>query len=156
MAAESSDEGQAENYKNKIRCWFYIGIAGSLPDILDPHITLGGRINSYSHMWFFTSIIVFMAILIYIRLRKKKYATVILWCAFAYILHVFADGISGGLDFFNTGQALGGWFIEPMMWPVFDLSCVVIFTLINRRIRRKHGLNPSIVRTLIRKFSKSG
>jgi len=140
------------DYKQQLYAWAAIGLFGSLPDILNPHISLGARYNSYSHVWPCTLTVVAICCLYGFLRRKNDTAVVALWCALAYVLHVVGDIVSGGLDFFCTGQAIGDWWIIPELWPVLDLFFVIAFVLLHRRIRKRHGLEPSIVRVIRRRF----
>jgi hypothetical protein len=38
------------------------------------------------------------------------------------------------------------------LWPVLDLFFLLGFILLNRKIRRQHGLNPSIIRRLLERI----
>jgi len=143
------------SYRDRLRGWGVIAIFGSLPDILDPHLTLGARCNSYSHMWPCMVTIVACCLFAAFIFRKRPWAKLLLWCAPSYALHVAGDIVSGGLDFLGTGQAIGDWWIPPEAWPVLDLIFITVFILTHRRVRRLHGLEPSIVRALGERIAKS-
>ncbi|MBT3379540.1 MAG: hypothetical protein HN742_25525 [Lentisphaerae bacterium] len=145
---------EPSSYRDQIRGWLLIAVFGSLPDLLDPHISLGARCNSYSHMWPCTLIVVSGCLAGALVFRKRRWGHLLLWCAPAYALHVAGDIVSGGLDFLGTGRALGDWWIPPEAWPAFDLVFITTFILIHRRVRRRHGLEPSIVRAFGERLSK--
>jgi hypothetical protein len=126
-------------YRNQVKGWIAIGIAGSLPDMIDPHLTIGARYDSYSHTWLFVSAFVLVCIITFFFARRKWYNRVSLWCALAYLLHVAGDIASGGIDFLHTGNVIGGWWITPELWPVLDLLLLVGFILLNRKISINMG-----------------
>ncbi|HCE46144.1 MAG TPA: hypothetical protein DET40_21580 [Lentisphaeria bacterium] len=137
-------------YRDQVKGWIIIGISGTLPDILDPHLTIGSRYDSYSHTWPFTSALALACLVSYVLVRRTWYGRIFPWCALAYLLHVAGDIVSGGIDFLLTGHALGDWWITPELWPVLDLLFLTAFVLIHRKIRRQHGLDPSVVRQFLR------
>ncbi|MFA6293948.1 MAG: hypothetical protein WC637_19325 [Victivallales bacterium] len=139
-------------YRNQVKGWIAIGIAGMLPDILDPHLSIGARYDSYSHTWLFVSGFVLACIITFLLAHGKWFDRVSLWCALAYLLHVAGDTASGGIDFLHAGNVIGGWWITPELWPVLDLFFLLGFILLNRKIRRQHGLNPSIIRRLLERI----
>jgi len=130
-------------YRSQWRGWAVVGLAGILPDLLNPHISLGGRCNSFSHGWVFTLAVVLTCVAYRLWRWREPSGRLALWCAAAYVLHVAGDIVSGGLDFLGNGRAIGDWWIAPEMWPVLDLATVLAFVLLHRRIRRRHGLEPS-------------
>jgi len=139
-------------YRNQVKGWIAIGIAGSLPDVLDPHLTIWARYDSYSHTWLFVSGFVLAGIIIFLIARGKWYERLSLWCVLAYLLHVTGDIASGGIDFLHTGNVIGDWWLIAELWPVLDLFLLMGFILLNRKIRRQHGLNPSIIRQLLKRI----
>jgi len=143
--------GESRGYRKDLYTWLVIGVFGSLPDILDPHFTLGDRCHSFSHVWPFTVVVVAVCCLYAALLKNSATGRIALWCAFSYVLHVFGDIVSGGLDFFCTGRSIGGWWIAPQLWPVFDIACIFVFSLFHRRVRSRYGLEPSIIREVRRR-----
>jgi len=141
-------QAQLPAYRTQLRHWAVVGIFGSLPDILDPHISLGARCDSFSHAWPFTMAVLLACGIYGILARRRESGRLALWGAAAYAAHVLGDIVSGGLDFFRTGRAIGDYWITPCLWPVSDLLFIVAFILLNRIIRTRHGLIPSVVRAL--------
>ncbi len=145
-----SASGDRVAYRHLAGQWLLIAVFGVLPDVLFPHISLSERYSAFSHVWPFTTAVVAGAIVISAigSIVKRRYQTLPLWCGFAYVLHVGMDIISGGLDFLKTGNVIGDYYITPELWPLADLLLIALFILLNRRIRARFGLNPSVLAVL--------
>jgi len=141
-------------YRQQLRECALIGAAGLLPDALDPHVTIGARCSSYSHAWMSTAIAV-AGCVVWALIRRRQ-TGLALWCAGAYVLHVLGDIVSGGLDFFATGHAIGDWWVIPELWPLIDLAAITVFVLVHRKVRRQYGLDPSVLRVLRQRFTRAG
>ncbi|MES2661378.1 MAG: metal-dependent hydrolase [Verrucomicrobiota bacterium] len=105
-----------------------IGIAGALPDLLNPHLSLEARHTSWSHgLPFWMLITAFFLALT--RLKKLKLS----WqlaaiLSFSYVFHMICDSISGGVDWlYPFGHLLlGNYFVDPVFWVPMD---VVLFLI---------------------------
>ncbi len=146
-------EPGGNTYRRQVKAWVVLGAFGALPDCLDPHISIGARYNSYSHSWWFTLCVIAACAVFALVRRKRPEAMLAVWCSGAYVLHVVGDIVSGGLDFLGTGEVMGGWWIPPELWPVFDLGFVIAFALFHRRIRVRHGLISSPVRAFLERHA---
>jgi putative exporter of polyketide antibiotics len=119
--------------KSGWRSFLAIGIAGALPDILNPHISLESRMTSWSHglpCWIaFTLVVLTVATLS----RKRIPYSLALLIAASYLLHLFCDAISGGINWMYPISSLvwGRYWVSPLLWIPLDvffvISCYVVF-----------------------------
>ncbi|MGD7652810.1 MAG: metal-dependent hydrolase [Verrucomicrobiales bacterium] len=127
--------------------WVGIGVAGALPDVLNPHLTLEARMTSWSHglgCWLGLSVVVVAVCFLSRGKLSLRLAGVL---SGAYLLHVFCDAISGGVNFlhpFGT-WVWGGYWVHPVWWVPADviclLSCYFMFRVIpNFRKLRERAL----------------
>ncbi len=100
-----------------------VGLAGAMPDLLNPHLSLEARHTSWSHglpFW------VVFSLLVWVVTRFGKLASswkLALLISLAYLFHMICDSISGGVDwFYPTGSLLvGGYFVDPIYWVPLDV-----------------------------------
>jgi membrane-bound metal-dependent hydrolase YbcI (DUF457 family) len=114
----------------------YIGLAGALPDILNPHLSLDARLTSWSHgipFWLTISIAFFVGSFF----SRGKYSLALAACmSAAYLQHIICDAISGGVNFFYPIRNLiwGEYWVDPLLWIPLDVICLlstyVLFRLI--------------------------
>jgi hypothetical protein len=109
------------------REFFLIGVAGALPDVLNPHLSLAARLASWSHAawcWLaFTAVVLAVA-----RLRPGWLAPRVAWLmSGAYLLHQACDAISGGVAWLNPWSrvVVGGRWV-PFAWWI-PLDAVLLF-----------------------------
>jgi hypothetical protein len=124
---------------------FFVGIAGFLPDLLWPHFSRAGRLNSLTHtIWFLVLILplVFLAARITI---KQNYILFSLLFWLATVSHVFLDTISGGarLLYPLSEKISGSYFVPWPLWLKMDILFVILLTilLVNRRILIQSNLS---------------
>lgn len=105
-----------------------IGLAGALPDLLNPHLSLESRMISWSHglpfCLAFSMIILIGSLIIRDRLSPQVAACM----SAAYILHIGCDAISGGVDLlypFGT-WVLGYYWVDPMWWIPIDIVLILV------------------------------
>jgi hypothetical protein len=124
--------------------WVAIALFGTLPDLLDFHMTVVERWTSYSHQWPMTAAFFSAGWICFALFRKHYWARIAPWCGTAYALHIPCDIVSGGLDFFKTGNVIGAWWISFLAWPAIDITLIVLFCWAQTIIRKRHGLklNP--------------
>lgn len=110
------------------------GLAGALPDLLTPHLSLEARMTSWSHgipCWLTFS----LALIIYsIVSRGRLAARLTFLLSGAYLFHMICDAISGGLNFLHP---LGNWtwgdyWVDPSWWVPLDVICILICYLMFR------------------------
>jgi hypothetical protein len=129
-----------------------IGIAGGLPDILSPHLSLDARMTSWSHgipCWsLFTAAMVLIAILS----RKRMSVGLALILSGAYLLHLLCDAVSGGVDFlYPLGNwTWGAYWVDPIWWIPLDVVCLLacywmfrIAPALSARKHAKQAVGPS-------------
>lgn len=104
-----------------------IGLAGALPDILTPHLSLESRMASWSHglpFW-----LAFTACVVFSTWVSKERMSLKLACAIsaAYLLHLACDAISGGINWlYPAGDYIrGGYWVSPLLWIPLDVVCVL-------------------------------
>ena len=105
-----------------------IGIAGALPDLLNPHLSLDARMHSWSHGlpgWLVISLL-FVGLSKIRRVGLSTRVAVIM--AFAYLLHMVCDAISGGIDWlYPSGSFVWGeYWVDPTLWVPLDIVLVLI------------------------------
>ena len=112
----------------------YIGVAGALPDLLNPHLSLESRMVSWSHglpFWFGISIILLIGSL-FVRDRMSLRLAACL--SAAYLLHIGCDAISGGIDLlypFGT-WIVGYYWVDPLWWIPIDIILILVSYLLFR------------------------
>lgn len=100
-----------------------IGLAGAMPDLLNPHLTLEARLASWSHglpFWGSMTAVLLLASLFKQSRISPKLAVVL---SLAYFLHLFCDAISGGVDWLYPVNHFvwGGYFFDPIYWVPLDV-----------------------------------
>ena len=113
-----------------------LALAGALPDLLNPHLSLQARYTSWSHG--LPALLGFAAVLavIWILRRKSEERLFFLLLAAAYELHLWCDLISGGIAWwypFGSGVA-GAYYISPKLWVPLDIACLLLVYFIYRAI----------------------
>ena len=75
-----------------------IGVAGALPDLLTPHMSLESRMTSWSHGLPFWA--AFTGVLIVISLISKQHlSNRLAWIlSLSYLFHLICDAVSGGIN----------------------------------------------------------
>ena len=74
-----------------------VALAGALPDLLHPHLSLAARYASWSHSVFAWAGVTLLLLLSALIFRQRVKPIVFLLAALAYALHLCADGLSGGV-----------------------------------------------------------
>ena len=138
----------AHFFKNKKvrmnwRSYVAIGIAGALPDILNPHLTLESRLASWSHgipFWVVFSVLTF--VLTYFWKRRVSYVLAG-YMSCAYLFHIVCDAISGGINLWHPffDFVWGGYWVDPIFWIPFDaltvISCYILFRVMPAAANKK-------------------
>lgn len=123
--------------------WDYIliGIAGGLADIINPHYYLRDRLTSWSHglpFWFTLSIVLIILALLSGRFSRSRIfrLSIALFCSLAYLLHLFCDGISGGINLLYPVQDFfwGVTLIPFPLWiPLDVLNIAIVYILFRKK-----------------------
>lgn len=111
-----------------------IAVAGLLPDILTPHFSLAARYASWSH-----SVVpgVGFAILLFwvsLAMRTAFPFRLALLASFAYLSHLFLDGISGGVPglYPFSPEIFGRRLIHFHYWLYFDAAFLLLSLVVFR------------------------
>lgn len=114
-----------------------VGLAGILPDILSPHLSLHARLTSWSHTVWFLLVLYFLLIPATRLLYKKRWIimTQALW--FGVAIHLFMDLSAGGIaPFYPLGERIGFYLVHFRNWIKVDLILVpmtILLVFANRR-----------------------
>jgi len=108
--------------------YIHVGIAGALPDLLNPHLSLESRMASWSHglpFWFGLSVLL---LLVSLFMRNRLPLPLAACMSTAYLLHIACDAISGGV---NALYPLGTWvvgyyWVDPLLWIPIDIILIVV------------------------------
>jgi hypothetical protein len=115
-----------------------VGLAGALPDLLNPHLSLEARMTSWSHglpFWFTISTILVIGSFIS-RGRLSPHVAVCM--SLAYLLHIACDAISGGVDFlYPLGSWIWGYYwVDPLWWIPIDIILILLAYMLFRILPR--------------------
>ncbi len=116
---------------------FFIALAGTLPDLLWPHMSRQARLSSWTHtIWFLIGVLPIIY-LVAKKVLKKNLLVFVLFFWLAIVLHVFMDGISGGVSLlYPIYNVFGHYYIPWPLWLKIDLFMMSIsFTIIFLRHR---------------------
>lgn len=105
-----------------------VGLAGALPDLLNPHLSLESRMMSWSHGLPFWLAFSMMAWIGSVVIRDRLSPQVAAWMSASYLLHICCDAISGGVDVlypFGT-WILGSYWVDPMWWIPLDIVLILV------------------------------
>jgi len=112
-----------------------VAVAGALPDLLNPHLSLQARYSSWSHG--LPALCVFSVILLLIwLLRQRKESLFFIVMAAAYEMHLWCDLISGGIvwQYPLGNDVIGAYYISARWWVPLDIACVLAVYFIYRAI----------------------
>lgn len=120
-----------------------IGIAGALPDLINPHLSLESRMNSWSHGLPFWATFTVVLLLCSRKLKVPHGHRLAALMAFAYIFHMFCDALSGGIDWLRpfSSWIWGTYYVGPEWWVPIDIVLVITAYLLFRvfPVKRKHA-----------------
>lgn len=115
----------------------FIGLAGSLPDLLSPHISLGARLSSWTHnLWFLLGVVPVILAFAWLTSRPKLFlfGTFLLS---GVALHLLVDMSSGGISpLYPFGPVLGFRTIPFRFWFHVDVILLSSALLLAFRVRR--------------------
>ena len=119
--------------------YFWIALAGGLADVINPHIYLRDRLTSWSHgLPFWVALSLFLVVVSFCFRRRFKLQVALL-CSFAYVFHLFCDGISGGINLFYPIQDYywGMTMVPFKYWIPLDIVnlCLVYYFFRWRKLR---------------------
>lgn len=111
-----------------------VGLAGALPDLLNPHLSLEARMTSWSHglpFWFAIS----MFLVIGSFFGRGRLSPQVATCmSMAYLLHIVCDAISGGVDLLYPLGSLrwGYYWVDPLWWIPIDIILLLVAYMLFR------------------------
>lgn len=119
----------------------WIGIAGALPDLLTPHITLEARLASWSHGLPCWAALTLIALTVSLRFPSRFPKQLAAACSAAYFLHILCDAISGGVNWLHP---LGRWiwarqWVPHMLWIPLDVVCFLMCYFLLRVLPERFG-----------------
>lgn len=126
-----------------------IALAGALPDIINPHLSLDGRMTSWSHglpFWLLFSVIFFSAS----HLSKERVPLALAtFCSAAYLFHLFCDAVSGGVNWLYPFKNFvwGDYWVDPLFWVPLDVLCLLTCYFLFRvfpRLRKARKPSPAL------------
>ena len=127
------------------RSLLIIGLAGILPDLVNPHIYLVDRFNSWSHtIWFLLGVIVLVMAAHLFKWINNLHLVIAI--PIAVLLHIFCDGITGGVKLlYPVDMIFGKYYIGSNHWIQLDLICItlVLLTFIIFRVTRQRNYTMS-------------
>ena len=103
-----------------------VAIAGAMPDLLTPHLSLAARYASYSHtVYAWAGFNVFLVVL-GLTVHRHQLPRVLLFASLAYALHLLGDAFSGGIAWFYpvSTEIIGRRLILYQYW--FPLDAVLL------------------------------
>lgn len=113
-----------------------LAVFGLLPDVVNPHIYLEDRLSSWSHtIWFVVGIGLLMVPFV---VKRKIGFSMAMWMVMAAALHIFCDGISGGVNvLYPYGHTIGVSWVPPDYWIPLDLVVATIALVTGIEVRRR-------------------
>ncbi len=127
--AQSANVYRIYKTKSSIFHWKHlllIGLCGGLPDILNPHLALDARYNSYTHsVWFLLAALVAT---FFLARKFQKYKKLIYCCWIAVLFHLICDMIAGGINLLAPfgEMVVGRHYIHFNLWVPLDIVGVLI------------------------------
>lgn len=115
-----------------------IGLAGALPDLVNPHLSLAARYSSWSHtIWFLAG-----AYLVYWLLSRRWFKTrprVMTWWMWgASAAHIVVDTISNGTrPFYPFGPVISYSLIPSARWLSSDVFLICATSLLASWVARR-------------------
>ena len=99
-----------------------VAIAGAMPDLLTPHLSLAARYASYSHTIFAWAGFNVFLVALGLSLRRHQLPRVLLFASLAYALHLLGDAFSGGIAWLYpvSTEIIGRRLILYQYWFLID------------------------------------
>lgn len=110
-----------------------IAVAGALPDLLHPHLSLAARYASWSHSVFaLGGFALLLALAAGAGVRRWLPARALLLAFAAYALHLATDALSGGIAWLYplARETIGFRLIRYAWWFPIDAALVVVAALV--------------------------
>lgn len=136
------------DHRPSLRISAVVALCGALPDLLDPHITLDARFESWSHTLLAAVGFSVVVIAVCSLKRFRAYSAIGVLCVFAYAAHLACDVISGGgrllLPFSHVIS--GGSYWPSWAWGATDILLLLYVYLAYRWIplRKRYLQNRTL------------
>lgn len=118
-----------------------IGVAGCLPDLLSPHLSLSARLSSWTHnLWFLAGFIPIVILVAWLLAAKRHLLlATALWLALG--LHLLIDMASGGISpLYPFGSVLGFRTVPFRYWfhtDILVITATLCLIFWSRRMERR-------------------
>jgi membrane-bound metal-dependent hydrolase YbcI (DUF457 family) len=138
--------GGARLFSGKMIC--AIALCGFLPDVLSPHLSLEARQTSISHtLWAVLAMAVVIPLGARFLCKNGSRMAVAMGCWLAYVLHLAADAISGGIAWLYPwrGEVIGAYWIPAPHWIWYDAGFILLVWAIYRvfpALSKKPEISP--------------
>jgi hypothetical protein len=122
-----------------------IGVAGALPDFLNPHISLAARLSSWTHtLWFILAIYPVYGVVSRIWYRKR-WLLLTHWLWLATMAHLVIDTLSNGTrPLFPFGPVISYRVIpRGLFWSISDFVFITATILLAVWLKQRDGQNIS-------------
>ena len=144
LASPFLARGRARDYYGSAAA---VALAGLLPDLVNPHISLAARFASWSHTLFaFAGFLAVLLVMLFLRSPKALSIRLLLLMSLAYASHLLLDGISGGVAclYPASRQVYGVRLIRWENWLLVDaavvlLCCVAFWWIPESRLGARWG-----------------
>ena len=108
---------------------FFIGVLGAAPDLLNPHLSIQSRYDSWSHSiaaWLGITILLFAFSFRHTN-RKRMPVKLVIWMSAAYLIHLGCDIIAGGIVWLKpiSNDVLGDYYVSAKYWIPLDIFFVL-------------------------------
>ena len=109
-----------------------VALAGALPDVLTPHLSLAARYASWSHSVFAYAGFNVVLVALGFALRHRISGRVWLLASLAYALHLFGDALSGGIAWLYpvSTEIVGRRLILYRYWILIDVVLLVVAIIV--------------------------
>lgn len=125
-----------------------VALSGALPDMLDPHITLEARYNSWSHTLLALAAFGGLVLALLCFGKMRRFMPLGILCVSGYALHLACDLISGGgrpfLPFSRT--LCGRDFVPSWSWGATDIALLLWVYLFYRWVPLRKSYHDHIRR----------
>ena len=123
-----------------------VALAGALPDLLTPHLSLAARYASWSHTVFAYAGFNVVLVALGLALRHRISGRVWLLASLAYALHLFGDAMSGGIAWFYpvSKEIIGGRLILYRYWILIDVVLLAVALIVFWWLPRKGKLKVEV------------
>ena len=123
-----------------------VALAGALPDLLTPHLSLVARYASWSHTVFAYAGFNVLLVVLGFALHRRLSFRVLLFASLAYALHLFGDALSGGIAWLYplSTEIVGRRLILYRYWILIDVVLLAVALIVFWWLPRKGKLKVEV------------